>query len=453
MVQEVSCCGTGFWGYIIVCFLLVIFAGLMSGLTLGLMSLGIMDLEVLIKSGSPTDKIHAEKILPVVKNQHLLLCTLLVGNAMAMEALPIFLDSLVSAWGAILISVTLILMFGEIIPQAVCSQHGLAIGAAMAPVVRVLVALFFPITYPISKLLDKILGPGETALFRRAELKTYVAFHGNEAGKGGELTHDETTIIAGALEMSAKTAVQAMTPISSVFSLDVNAKLDLENMNLIMARGHSRIPVYSGKPNHIIGLVLVKNLLAIRPQDETSVKNCTIRKLPRVGEEMPLYDILNEFQKGHSHMAVVVKYKEKSKYLKNECELKLDRKKVKTPSSPQQQNSKALPAYKYLALDMPEGYRTSNSGEFKYGENQGGTVVTAARAKSLQGMDELQYQRSKKWERSPDNVLDIEKTAAIHSFSSDEEVTGLITMEDVIEELLQEEILDETDEYIDVHAR
>lgn len=86
---------------------------------------------------------------------------------------------------------------------------------------------------------------------------------------------------------------------------------------------------------------------------------------------------------------------------------------------------------------MPEGYRTSNSGEFKYGENQGGTVVTAARAKSLQGMDELQYQRSKKWERSPDNVLDIEKTAAIHSFSSDEEVTGLITMEDVIEELLQ----------------
>jgi len=48
-----------------------------------------------------------------------------------------------------------------------------------------------------------------------------------QAGKGGELTHDETTIIAGALEMSTKTAVQAMTPISSVFSLDVNAKLDL----------------------------------------------------------------------------------------------------------------------------------------------------------------------------------------------------------------------------------
>lgn len=48
-----------------------------------------------------------------------------------------------------------------------------------------------------------------------------------QAGKGGELTHDETTIIAGALELTEKTASQAMTAIESVFSLDVTAKLDL----------------------------------------------------------------------------------------------------------------------------------------------------------------------------------------------------------------------------------
>ncbi|KAH6789885.1 CBS domain protein, partial [Perilla frutescens var. frutescens] len=178
----------------------------MSGLTLGLMSLSLVDLEVLAKSGTPEDKIHAEKILPVVKNQHLLLCTLLICNAAAMEALPIFLDGIVSAWVAILVSVTLILLFGEIIPQSVCSRHGLTIGATVAPVVRVLVWICFPIAYPISKLLDFLLGDGHRTLFRRAELKTLVNFHGNEAGKGGELTHDETTIIAGALELSDKTA-------------------------------------------------------------------------------------------------------------------------------------------------------------------------------------------------------------------------------------------------------
>ncbi|KAK1300309.1 DUF21 domain-containing protein [Acorus calamus] len=279
----------------------------MSGLTLGLMSLSLVDLEVLAKSGTPQDRLHAAKILPVVERQHLLLCTLLICNAAAMEALPIFLDSIVSAWGAILISVTLILLFGEIIPQSICSQYGLAIGAALAPVVRVLVWICFPIAYPISKLLDYLLGNGHTPLFRRAELKTLVNLHGNEAGKGGELTHDETTIIAGALELSDKTARDAMTPISEAFAIDINSKLDRNLLKLIMDRGHSRVPVYYEQQTNIIGLILVKNLLTIHPVDEVLVKNVTIRKIPWVGENMPLYDILNEFQKGHSHMAVVMK--------------------------------------------------------------------------------------------------------------------------------------------------
>ncbi|PKI32655.1 hypothetical protein CRG98_046965 [Punica granatum] len=312
MAVQYSCCETNFFIHILIIVLLVMFAGMMSGLTLGLMSLSLVDLEVLAKSGTPRDRKYAAKILPVVKNQHLLLCTLLICNAAAMEALPIFLDSLVIAWGAILISVTLILLFGEIIPQSVCSRYGLAIGATMAPVVRVLVWICFPVAYPISKLLDFLLGHGHVALFRRAELKTLVNLHGNEAGKGGELTHDETTIIAGALELTEKTASDAMTPISDTFAIDINAKLDRELLNTILEKGHSRVPVYYEQSTNIIGLVLVKNLLTVHPEDEVPVKNVTIRRIPRVPETMPLYDILNEFQKGHSHMAVVVRQSSKT---------------------------------------------------------------------------------------------------------------------------------------------
>ncbi|KAF2543158.1 hypothetical protein F2Q68_00028926 [Brassica cretica] len=113
MAAELVCCEANFFIHIAVIAFLVLFAGLMSGLTLGLMSLSLVDLEVLAKSGTPQHRKYAEKILPVVKNQHLLLVTLLVCNAAAMETLPIFLDALVTAWGAILISVTLILLFGE----------------------------------------------------------------------------------------------------------------------------------------------------------------------------------------------------------------------------------------------------------------------------------------------------------------------------------------------------
>ncbi|KAL7231620.1 hypothetical protein ACSBR2_009786 [Camellia fascicularis] len=240
----------------------------MSGLTLGLMSMSVVDLKVLSKSGTPKDRLHASKILPVVKRQHLLLCTLLISNAAAMEALPVLLDSLVPDLGAILISVTLMLLFGEIIPQSICIQYGLVIGASVAPMVHVLVWICFPVAYPISKLLDFLLGNGHEPLYRRAELKTLVDFHSAEAGRGGDLSIEEMTIIAGALELTEKTARDAMTPLSETFAIDINAKLDRDLIHLIIEKGHSKVPVYYEQPSNIIGLILVKNLLTHNPANK-----------------------------------------------------------------------------------------------------------------------------------------------------------------------------------------
>ncbi|GMN34230.1 hypothetical protein TIFTF001_004576 [Ficus carica] len=437
MAVESSCCETGFFIRIVIIAVLVLFAGLMSGLTLGLMSLSLVDLEVLAKSGTNKDRLHAgalgscltllalgwydapcprRKILPVVRKQHLLLCTLLICNAAAMEALPIFLDSLVTAWVAILISVTLILLFGEIIPQAVCSRYGLAVGAAVAPFVRVLVCICFPVAYPISKLLDYLLGEGHDALFRRAELKTLVDFHGNEAGKGGELSRDETMIIAGALELTEKTASDAMTPISETFAVDINAKLDRKLMKVILEKGHSRVPVYHEQPRNIIGLVLVKNLLTIHPDNEVPVKRVAIRKIPRVPETMPLYDILNEFQKGHSHMAVVVT----------------------------QKNDMEKPA-----ATIPDNVRDVRVDINREAHSHERTLKADRSLKKLKSLSkEAKVNRGskgKKWSKDfESDFLHIDEDP-LPTLNEEGEAIGIITLEDVIEELLQEEIYDETD--------
>ncbi|XP_074264056.1 DUF21 domain-containing protein At1g47330-like [Silene latifolia] len=396
--------------YIVIIIGLVSFAGLMAGLTLGLMSLGLVDLEVLITSGRPQDRRYAAKIFPVVKNQHLLLCTLLIGNSMAMEALPIFLDKLVPPWAAILISVTLILMFGEILPQAICTRYGLMVGATVAPFVRVLLWVFYPIAYPISKVLDWVLGKGQSALLRRAELKTFVNFHGNEAGKGGDLTHDETTIITGALELTEKTAKDAMTLISKAFSLDLDANLNLETLNAIMAMGHSRVPVYYQNPLNMIGLVLVKNLLGVDPDEGVPLRKMTIRKIPRVSENMPLYDILNEFQKGHSHIAAV--YKELN-----------------------ETNGRPVDGIDVGQQQKVEDVHplAKNDGLQRVKKSPGTTTFKRHKGCSF-------------------CILDVEN-APIPEFPPNQVVVGVITMEDVIEELLKEEILDETDEYVNIHNR
>lgn len=415
MADDIPCCESKFFLYVVIIIGLVVFAGLMAGLTLGLMSLGLVDLEVLSKSGRPQDRKHASKILPVVKNQHLLLCTLLIGNSLAMESLPIFLDKLVPPWAAVLVSVTLILVFGEILPQAICTRYGLWVGATAAPLVRFLLYLFSPIAYPISKFLDWMLGKGHAALLRRAELKTFVDFHGNEAGKGGDLTHDETTIIAGALELTEKTAKDAMTPISKAFSLDLEGTLTLETLNAIMTIGHSRVPIYYKNPENIIGLILVKNLLAVDRDESVPIRKMLIRKIPRVSENMPLYDILNEFQKGHSHIAVV--YKDPNETKETLQKIKEDH-----------QNFAIKPVAKDYELASTN----------KADDQQVTRRSPTAFKKRHRGCSFC--------------ILDLDNHP-IPEFPPDQQVVGVITMEDVIEELLQEEILDETDEYVNIHNR
>ncbi|KAI5448270.1 DUF21 domain-containing protein, variant 2 [Lathyrus oleraceus] len=313
----------------------------------------------------------------------------------------------------------------KIIPQSVCSRYGLTIGATVAPIVRVLVWICFPVAYPISKLLDFLLGHRHEALFRRAELKTLVNLHGNEAGKGGELTHDETTIIAGALELSEKTAGDAMSPINEIFSIDINSKLDRDLMNVILEKGHSRVPVYYEEPTNIIGLILIKNLLTIDPEEEVPVKSVTIRKIPRVPEMMPLYDILNEFQKGHSHMAVVVRNFDKTgqQSSNNNCndlvrDVKVNIDVEKTPQEKMLKNKMQLHKRKSLPNASNSNRSTGSS-------------------------------RSKKWSQNIySDILEIDGNS-IPKLPEKEEAVGIITMEDVIEELLQEEIFDETDHHFE----
>ncbi|KAF9604684.1 hypothetical protein IFM89_009120 [Coptis chinensis] len=413
-----------FWFYTyagISCFL-VLFAGIMSGLTLGLMSLGLVELEILQRSGTSTEKKQAATILPVVQKQHQLLVTLLLCNACAMEALPIFLDKIFHPIVAVVLSVTFVLAFGEVIPQAICTRYGLAVGANFVWLVRILMIICYPISYPIGKMLDFVLGHND-ALFRRAQLKALVSIHSKEAGKGGELTHDETTIISGALDLTEKTAEEAMTPIESTFSLDVNSKLDWEAIGKILARGHSRVPVYSGNPRNVIGLLLVKSLLTVRAETETPVSAVSIRRIPRVPADMPLYDILNEFQKGSSHMAAVVKAKGKYKIAPHsgdgekpeDTKLVVEDSKLTTPLLPKQDEN-----LENVVVDIEKVSKSISSN---------GQISSLQKDIVISGLPNLSE--------------DVE----------DGEVIGIITLEDVFEELLQEEIVDETDEYVDVHKR
>jgi|NorSeaMetagenome_1021524.scaffolds.fasta_scaffold164558_1 hypothetical protein len=100
-----------FSGGVVVCMLT---AALAAGLTMGLLSIDPLKLAIKQKCGTDEEKKMAKAILPILSQHHLLLVTLLLMNAAANEALPLFLDELVPSYIAIVLSVTIVLFFGEV---------------------------------------------------------------------------------------------------------------------------------------------------------------------------------------------------------------------------------------------------------------------------------------------------------------------------------------------------
>ncbi|RKP20259.1 DUF21-domain-containing protein, partial [Rozella allomycis CSF55] len=284
------------------------------GLTIGLMSLDETNLRVLQRSDQPKQREYAAIIGPIRNRGHLLLCTLLIANTIINETLPIVIDSLFgNGWQAVLVSSALIVIFGEILPQAVCSRYGLYIGAKMAWFVKGLIWILFIISYPISKVLDFMLGENHGVIYRRSELKELVSILGDKA-HGSSLMTDEVNIIKGVLDLRDKFAADAMTPLKDAFMLDACTFINKDTLNKvhealllkqIVSHGYSRIPVYEGNPNNILGMILVKRMITLTPNDKIMIKDLPLNHLHRVTKTKPLFDMIHEFEKGQSHMAVV----------------------------------------------------------------------------------------------------------------------------------------------------
>ena len=105
---------------------LLCLSGLFSGLTLGLMSLDRLNLQVIEKGGDAKERKWAATIRPLRDQGNLLLCTLLLGNTLVNSLISILLDSVTQGMVAVLVATFVILIFGEIIPQAICVRFGLA---------------------------------------------------------------------------------------------------------------------------------------------------------------------------------------------------------------------------------------------------------------------------------------------------------------------------------------
>ncbi|CAJ1366256.1 unnamed protein product, partial [Effrenium voratum] len=206
-------------------------------------------------------------------NQHYLLVTLLLLNATANEALPLFLNRLVPSWMACIISVTVVLGFGEIIPSAIFTgPRQLSLAAALSPIVGFAKRLFAPIVLPISLTLDKVLGHAHEP-YSRAQIKALVRTLNST---DSSLEIDEANMLQGVLEMHHKKAQDVAHSFEDAKMLAHDRVLTEDCLKEIMDWGHSRLFVYRNDPGNpsrkddIVGVVLVKKLIGITPAPPNS---------------------------------------------------------------------------------------------------------------------------------------------------------------------------------------
>lgn len=295
-----------FWWKITVSAVLVLAGGVFAGLTLGLMGLDELHLRVLATSSEDlTEKRNAQKVLKLMqRGRHWVLVVLLLANVVINESLPIFLDGAIGGGiAAVIISTTAIVIFGEIIPQAVSVRYGLAIGAQCAPFVLCLMYLFAPIAYPTAKLLDYVLGQNEGHTYKKAELKSFLQFH-----RTGEepLRDDEISILNGVLELNTKNVETIMTPIKDVVTLSSDTILDHATVDAILTSGYSRFPIHEpGNPLAFQGLLLIKKLLVYDPARALPVSDFKLSILPEAHPSINCFQALDYFQTGRAHLLLV----------------------------------------------------------------------------------------------------------------------------------------------------
>lgn len=282
---------------------LVAFSAICSGLNVALLSLDLADLQRKAKLGN-TD---ARKVLPLRRNTHLTLAALLLINVAVVSSTSLVLESKLYGLLAGLVSTLLIVVFGEIMPQAVFNRRALFFCGRFSLLLRLMIIVTYPVSKPLQLLLDALFGQTESAALQsRRELGMMITEHLGDSSS--ELDDDEVEIIRGALQLSEKRVRDIMTPLRNVFWMTPADLIDDRKIDEIKQHGWSRIPILNNQRTVCYGLLLMKDMVDV-DFDERAVP---VHELPLypvqlVGSMTALDTLFRKFITGGAHLIPVEK--------------------------------------------------------------------------------------------------------------------------------------------------
>jgi len=210
--------------------------------------------------------------------------------------------------GSILTSAAIIAIFGIAIPQAWASYAAERVLAATLGVLLLCRYMLYPVVavmealdLPVRRLTGAVEAEDENGETAKAEI-LQAATNGQAEGA---VDADEVEMIESVMEFGDTHAGEIMTPRTDLFALPVDMPWQQACRKIVEA-GHTRVPVYEGDLDHIIGVLYAKDLLQLVAQSKQVPLRQIMRKPYFVPETKPLDDLLREFKRRKVHIAVVL---------------------------------------------------------------------------------------------------------------------------------------------------
>ncbi len=267
--------------------------------------------QIRLKSRAEDGDTSAARVLAMAEQYDKLLSSILIGNnivniAAASIGTILFSRMLGAERGATVSTIVLtvvVLIFGEVTPKSLAKEMPEKVATMVSPILSVLMVVLTPLTWLFSqwkKLLSHFVHSGESDTITEGELMTMVS----EAENDGELTDRESELIRSAIEFDDVEVEEILTPRVDVVAVEDDTPLD-EVAQTFAESGYSRLPVYHGTIDNIIGVVHEKDFYLARLKKESKLEDMIAPTLYTTGSTQ-ISQLLRTLREQHHHMAVVV---------------------------------------------------------------------------------------------------------------------------------------------------
>ena len=267
--------------------------------------------QIRLKSRAEDGDSSAARVLAMAEQYDKLLSTILIGNnivniAAASIGTILFTQMLGAERGATVSTIVLtiiVLIFGEVTPKSLAKEMPEKVATAVSPFLVLLMALMTPLTWLFTqwkKLLGHFVHSGEADTITEGELMTMVS----EAENDGELTDRESQLIRSAIEFDDVEVEEILTPRVDVVAVEDDIPLE-ELAQTFAESGYSRLPVYHGTIDNIIGVVHEKDFYIARLKKATKIDDLVVPTLYTTGSTQ-ISQLLRTLREQHHHLAVVV---------------------------------------------------------------------------------------------------------------------------------------------------